>query len=116
MYLDSPEDKYQSYYYQVEECHGIFEESVIFQENTSVTGDGYIIITRLPGYEIQETMEIVYPIFEGSISEHVRSGKNMLKKHDLIGYANEKKVKYIEDEVELRLSFWEETRERVASS
>ena len=112
MYVDSPEDLYQSYYYQVEECLGIFEESVIFKEYTTKLDEGYVITTRLPGYEIEETMAYVYPLFELEVSEHVRSGANFLKKHDLIGYVDQKKCVLIEDEEALIVIFNEIMREK----
>ena len=88
MYLDSPEDKYRSYYYQVEECAGIFEESMVFQEYTQPVEEGLRIKTRLIGYHT-EKMATIYPLFTKEVTELVRSGKNTLKKHDLIGYVDE---------------------------
>lgn len=113
MYLDSPEDKYRAYYYQVEECLGIFEESTVFTEYTNELedGSGYVISTKLPGYVIPETMATVYPVFTKEISEYVQSGKNMLKKHELAGFIDNKKVTLVEDEDALRGIFSEETRE-----
>ena len=112
MYIDSPEDLYQSYYYQVEECLGIFEESVIFKEYTTKLDEGYVITTRLPGYEIEETMAYVYPLFELEVSEHVRSGANFLKKHDLIGYVDQNKCVLVEEEEALTAIFNEIMREK----
>lgn len=113
MYLDSPEDKYRAYYYQVEECLGIFEESTVFTEYTKEIedGSGYVISTKLPGYVIAETMATVYPVFAREISEYVQSGKNLLKKHDLVGFMDSNKVTIVEDEDALKGIFNDETRE-----
>ncbi len=112
MYIDSPEDLYQSYYYQIEECLGIFEESVIFKEYTKKLDEGYVITTRLPGYEVEETMAYVYPLFDPEISEYVRSGANTLKKHDLIGYVDQNKCQLVTDEDALITLFNEFNREK----
>ena len=115
MYIDSPEDKYQSYYYQIEECHGIFEESSVFTDYTEQTDDGIRITTRLPGYVLEDSMEIVHPLFTKEISEYVKSGKNMLKKHDLIGYVGRKELMLFENEDEIDEIFNEPRRERTPS-
>ena len=114
MYLDSPEDKYRSYYYQVEDCMGIFEESSVFKEYTEQTNAGYAVTTLLPGYEIKDTMAYVRPVFAKEISEYVQSGNNTLRKHDLIGYINEKKeVTMLEKEEDLKELFRLDYREAV---
>ena len=115
MYIDSPEDKYKSYYYQVEECHGIFEESRVFKEYTKQTDDGYVIITRLPGYNIDETMATIYPVFSKDVTEYVRSGTNTLKKHELAGFKDGKKITMVEDEEKLHELFTEANREETPS-
>ena len=116
MYIDSPEDKYRSYYYQVEECRGIFEESTVFTEYTKRLDEGYAVSTRLPGYNIPATMATVRPLFSPEVSEMVRSGNNTLKKHALIGLAEDTGgVRLLEDE-EISEIFDESTREDVPSS
>ena len=113
MYLDSPEDKYRSYYYQVEDCFGLFEESQVFTQYTQETAEGYTITTRLPGYEIGDSMNIVRPVFSKEVTEYVRSGKNTLKKHELIGYVDSLKCTIVEDEEQLKEIFNEAQREAV---
>ena len=115
MYIDDPEDIYRSYYYQVEECFGIFEESDIFQNYVTEQKEGYVIKTRLASYEIKDTMATIYPLFSLEITEYVKSGKNTLKKHALIGYVDGKKVILTGDEDELSELFCEATRVKMPS-
>ena len=97
----------------MEECQGIFEESRVFTEYTKELegGSGYVIDTKLPGYVIADTMAAVYPVFTKEISEYVRSGKNVLKKHDLAGYLDNGEVILCEDEDALLDIFNDGTRE-----
>lgn len=115
MYLDSPEDKYRSYYYQVEECRGIFEESTVFSQYAQKVPEGIAITTRLPGYVISSTMATVYPVFTPDVSELVRSGKNTLKKHNLVGLMDGEKVTLIDDGNALADIFNENKREEIPS-
>ncbi len=115
MYLDSPEDKYRSYYYQVEECRGIFEESTVFSQYAQKVPEGIAITTRLPGYVIPSTMATVYPVFAPDVSELVRSGKNTLKKHNLVGFMDGEKVTLIDDGNALADIFDENKREEIPS-
>ena len=115
MYLDSPEDKYRSYYYQVEECRGIFEESTVFSQYAQKVPEGIAITTRLPGYVIPSTMATVYPVFAPDVSELVRSGKNTLKKHNLVGLMDGEKVTLIDDGNALADIFNENKREEIPS-
>ena len=115
MYLDSPEDKYRSYYYQVEECRGIFEESTVFSQYAQKVPEGIAITTRLPGYVIPSTMATVYPVFAPDVSELVRSGKNTLKKHNLVGLMDGEKVTLIDDGNALADIFDENKREEIPS-
>ena len=111
MYVDSPEDPLRSYFYQVEDCQGVFEESRIFQEYLEEIEDGLAITKELPGYEVRNTMEIVYPLFSKEISEYVQSGQNTLRKHDLIGYYDGKNSVLIQGPEALHQVFWAEMRE-----
>ena len=111
MYLDSPEDKYRSYYYQVEDCLGIFEESTVYESYTREIPEGRVITTKLPGYVIENTMATVYPVFSKDVSEYVQSGKNTLKKHELVGFYDNKAVTIVDEEDALRRLFNDDTRE-----
>jgi len=113
MYLDAPEDKYKSYYYQTEECLGLFEDTKVFDEFSEDIDEGIVITSMLPGYTHPDSMENIHPLFSADITEYVQSGGGILQKHALIGFLSETgKVTLLHDEGELRELFNEDTREK----
>ena len=82
----------RSYRFQVETYHGIFEESVIYQEMMKGIENGRMIPKQnLGGYsnEEKEDLDKFYPVIDSKQVEIVHSGKLTMHKHPVIGIYNQ---------------------------
>lgn len=86
-YIDlSRTDKEKSFYFQVEKYGGIFEEAVFFDQ-TVVYEEDYLILPKEYGSYLYDGEE-VYPVFFNWKKVRIKSGGNVLVKHEIAGYWN----------------------------